>query len=130
MNNNVDIIKIEVPFKAQYVGIVRLTGSGVFNRAGFDIEDIEDAKVAISEVCNKIINTGSNSASCFTVEFKINENRLDVVFSCSDSQLQNVFAKQNDELGFSIISALMDEVDYGSSCNAIVTMSKWMEGKV
>ena len=48
---------LTIPMRAEYVSIARLTAAGVANRLGFDIETIEDIKVSLSEVCNRIINT-------------------------------------------------------------------------
>ena len=57
-----DIVELILPFKAEYVSTVRLVASSLSNRIGFDVEVIEDIKVAISEVCSKIVNIGSKVA--------------------------------------------------------------------
>lgn len=49
-----DFLKFTVPGKAEYVGVVRLAVSSAANTAGFNLEDIEDIQVAVSEVCNHI----------------------------------------------------------------------------
>ncbi len=46
-----DTIKIEFPAKPDYILAVRLAVSAVAERAGFDVEDIEDLKVATAEAC-------------------------------------------------------------------------------
>ncbi len=46
-----DVIKIEIPAKPDYILAVRLAVSAVAERAGFDVEDIEDIKVATAEAC-------------------------------------------------------------------------------
>jgi serine/threonine-protein kinase RsbW len=42
-----DNIVMVLPYKPEYVSIVRLTLSGIASRMGFDIEVIEDMKVAV-----------------------------------------------------------------------------------
>ena len=48
MDTNSEKIELRLPFKAEYVSVARLTASGIASRIGFDIEAIEDIKVAIA----------------------------------------------------------------------------------
>lgn len=50
MNEPFDFIEMKVPAKSDYVGVARLTASGLANRMGFSYEEIEDLKVAISKL--------------------------------------------------------------------------------
>lgn len=49
-----DLLRFTVPGKQEYVGVVRLAVSSAANTAGFDVEDIEDIKIAVSEVCTNV----------------------------------------------------------------------------
>ncbi len=49
-----DFIRFSVPGKPEYVGVVRLAISSAASAAGFDVEDVEDIKVAVSEVCTHV----------------------------------------------------------------------------
>jgi len=53
-----DTVSVLIPPKAEYVSIARLTASGIASRMGFDIDEIEDIKVSISEVINRMIDKG------------------------------------------------------------------------
>ena len=48
-------INMELTANPEYVGIIRLTTSGIANKIGFSIDDIEDIKVAVSEACTNAI---------------------------------------------------------------------------
>jgi serine/threonine-protein kinase RsbW len=48
---NEDVIRMSIPAKPDYILAVRLAVSAVAERMGFDIDDIEDIKVASSEGC-------------------------------------------------------------------------------
>ena len=83
---NDDVMKVElnIPMRAEYVSIARLTAAGVANRAGFDIEVIEDIKVSLSEVCNRLIGIrgrckGSVNGEC-KIEFVIAKDSLSINF--------------------------------------------------
>ena len=64
-------VVLTIPMRAEYVSIARLTAAGVANRLGFDIETIEDIKVSLSEVCNRIISTQDKFAEGYNAECKI-----------------------------------------------------------
>lgn len=123
-----NIIELILPFKAEFVSIARLTTSGVSNRIGFDIETIEDIKVAVAEVCNKLINVGSITASKFNIKFHININEITITFNCEDKALKCIFDNDHDGLGISIINALMDKVEFCNSDSYLFSMSKTLEG--
>ena len=126
MSSIKDSIEILLPLKAEYVSVARLAVSGVASRMGFDIDTIEDIKVATAEVCNKLVNRGSTSAPCYKIVLGISEDKLDITFECEDKALGCIFSEDNDELGISLINALMDDVD---SCagSYVIRMSKAVE---
>lgn len=126
--NEDSTVEISIPFKAELVSIVRLTASGVANKIGFDIETIEDIKVAIAEVCNKFIKSGSSKSSKFSIRFHLKPEKLLITFHCEDNSFQRVFSEDTDGLGLSIITALMDEVEYNSDGEFLFSMSKTLEG--
>lgn len=76
-----DFIEIKVPAKPEYVGVIRLTASGVANRMGFSYEDIEDLKVAISEAVTNTVNHAyeKDEDGEVTIGFGVYENRLEVM---------------------------------------------------
>lgn len=115
-----DILKFSVPGKPEYVGTVRLAVSSLANCAGFDIEAIEDIKVAVSEACNNVVCHGKQDCNkCYEVDCEIGADRI--IISILDhaggyditKYKKPVFEEVPKEggLGIFIIKALMDEVD-------------------
>ena len=127
MSDFSDKIELVLPFKAEYVSIARLTASGVANRVGFDIETIEDVKVAVAEVCNKLVNAGNKSEGNYVIAFNILSGKVVISFSSSDEAVKLVFNNEEDELGISIINAFMDEVELYPGSGCILTMTKAIE---
>ncbi|NLL05541.1 MAG: anti-sigma regulatory factor [Clostridiaceae bacterium] len=125
-----DAIELILPFKAEYVSTARLVASSVANRIGFDIEVIEDIKVAISEVCSKIVNIGSKFTDNYKIIFNINKKEIKVTFCCEDTSLKCIFDPQNDRLAVDIMNALMDNVELCTSNNYILSMSKVLEENI
>lgn len=130
MSTSIDIIEIVLPFKAEYVSIARLAVSGVASRMGFDIETIEDIKVAVAEVCNKLVSMGSKLEDHFRIRFEISGKNLGILFLCRDKSLRRIFGGEDDELGISIINALMDNVEFRSDEDYLLSMSKAVEGNI
>lgn len=52
---NGDVIRLQIPARPDYIIAVRLAVSAVAQRVGFDIEDIEDLKVASAEACTSLL---------------------------------------------------------------------------
>jgi len=128
MKNNDLKIELSLPFKAEYVSVARLTASGVAARMGFDVQAIEDIKVALAEVCNKLVSSGSSKTDCYSILFKILDKKLEIIIKCEDNALKTIFRKENDELGISIIEALMDSFEMSSDDAYILKMFKELEG--
>lgn len=128
MKKTVDTIELVLPFKAEYVSVARLTASGIASRIGFDYETIEDIKVALAEVCNKMVFKGSKIASDYSIVFEVTDKELNIVFKCKDESLKCIFDDDKEGLGVSIIMALMDKVVLCPDSSNVLSMSKVLEG--
>jgi len=65
-----ETIRLTVPASLEFVRIVRLTASGVASRLGFDVEEIEDLRVAVDELASIVIEAaeGGELAVLFAVQ--------------------------------------------------------------
>ncbi len=104
----IDVVRLSLPLKPEYAGTARLTVSGIASRMGFDYEEIEDIKVAVSEIISKYITERRSSAEELSIDFTCYEDLLLISFYSKEST--NCLFDENDELALSIISALMDDV--------------------
>lgn len=123
IENQLDEIKLSVPSKPEYVGVVRLTLSAIASRIGFDIEKIEDMKVAVGEACTNAIMHGCTCAkdSKFNIDFISNGEKLTISVyddgkGCEVDSIQKPDLNKPKEggLGIFIIESLMDDVDIES----------------
>src|SRR5690625_2537660 len=142
-----DFIEMEVPAKAEYVGVIRLSISGIASRMGFSYEEIEDLKVAISEaVTNVVSHAYENKVQGeVMIGFGIYDDRLEVMVSDQgDSfkfeEIRNRIGpvnikdklKEASELreggfGLFLINALMDKVEINNEYGVIVIMTKFLD---
>jgi serine/threonine-protein kinase RsbW len=80
MIDNFETIELILPFKAEYVSTARLTASSVASKMGFNIEEVEDIKVALSEVCSKLVSRGSKVVDSYRIVFKLFKDKLTIIF--------------------------------------------------
>lgn len=135
-------IKLSIPCLADYVVSIRLAISGIAARMDFDIDQIEDIKVAVSEACTNAIQHAYSPGK------DPNDNRIDIDAQVLTDRLTirvtdygNGFDKkilgtpfQKEKsmekfglgLGITFIKSLMDEADIHTEPGkgTIVTMSK------
>ena len=128
-----ETIKMEVTANPEYVSIIRLTVSGLANKVGFSLDDIEDIKVAVSEACTNAIKHSLDDK--FLVQFTILENGLSIevqdkgtgydVESLQEPDLEN---PKEGGLWLFIIKTLMDEVNTVSNTDegTTIKMTKYL----
>jgi serine/threonine-protein kinase RsbW len=113
-----DTLRLVVPGKPEYVKTVRLAISSLAGCAGFDVEAVEDIKVAVSEACSNIVCHGIKERNTvYEVSCEMLEDRIII---CVVDQAGGYDTRQYREpdpgtlkeggLGIFIIKALMDEV--------------------
>ena len=117
-----DFLKFSIPQKPEYVGLIRLAISSAANSAGFDIEAIEDIKVAVGEACTNVICHGnSGDYKNFEVECQLEKDRMIICiedqghgYKVEDYSEPDLTDPKEGGLGLFIIKSLMDEVDISS----------------
>ncbi|HLR64845.1 MAG TPA: anti-sigma B factor RsbW [Pseudogracilibacillus sp.] len=141
-----DFIQFKLPAKPEYVGVIRLTLSGIANRMGFSYEDIEDMKIAVSEATTNVVSHAyeSNHSGELNIGFAVYHDRLEVMVSDQGAgfDIQEVkerigpFSKKEEmkpvsqlrEGGFGLflINTLMDEVEINNEYGVMVLMTKYL----
>lgn len=116
-------VSISLPFKPEYVSVGRLTASIIANQMGFNIEDIEEIKVAVGEACNNAIIHGKNKCEDdnYKISFNITDDKFIAIvedkgkgFEADKCPEPNLCEPKEGGLGIFIIKSLMDEVQIDS----------------
>ncbi|KAB3532236.1 histidine kinase [Alkaliphilus serpentinus] len=131
-----DHIKLSIPNRPEYVSVIRLTVAAIANRMGFDIEKIEDFKVAIAEACTNAITHGKHlKDDNFNIEFIVEDEKLTIYvqdngkgYSAEKLESPDLNNLREGGLGVFIIKSLMDEVDIVSELGrgTTIKMSKYL----
>lgn len=144
---NFDFVEMKVPAKAEFVGVIRLSISGIASRMGFSYEAIEDLKVALSEAATNVVSHAYERKEDgeLTLGFGIYEDRLEIMVSDQGESfkfedIKNRIGPVNeaDEIkpvselreggfGLFLINALMDKVEINNQYGVIVLMTKYLD---
>ena len=139
-----DFIEMKFPAKPEYVGVIRLSTSGIASRMGFTYEDIEDLKICISEAVTNVVNHAYEDKDNgeVTIGFGVYEDRLEVMVADhggsfnlnevktkigpydSDESVENL---REGGFGLFLINTLMDKVEINNNSGVIVLMTKYLE---
>lgn len=132
-----DKLRFVIPGKPEYITIVRLAAGSAADAAGFDVEEIEDIKTAVSEACKNISCHGSEGfADEYQVECLIDKGYMEVYVSdiSGHHKLEKVSKPCLDcpnegDLGLYVIRSLMSSVELveGENCKKAIRMVKAKE---
>lgn len=125
--NKEKIVILKIPPSPEFVGVVRLTLSGIASRMNFSYDEIEDLKIAVAEACNNAIqhayaNADSRNSVSITIKFTINQKYLeiDVIdkgegFDVKKQDMRKTRPQEEGGMGIFLIKALVDEASFSSS---------------
>ena len=125
---------MDLPTNPEYVSVARLTVSAISNTIGFNVEEIEDIKIALSEACANAIRHSKKDT--FSLHFELEDGKLTIQvsdqgvgFDTKEVKEPVVEEMKESGLGFFIIESLMDEVKIDSEVGkgTKIRMSKFLE---
>ena len=64
-----EVVKLELPASPRYLRLARLTAAGLAGDLGFDMESLEDLRVAIDELCAAAID-GADGAATLVLRYQ------------------------------------------------------------
>ncbi|ETI70009.1 anti-sigma B factor RsbW [Neobacillus vireti] len=146
MSEVMDYIEMKIPAKPEYIGVVRLTLSGISSRMGYTYEEIEDMKIAVSEASTNAVQHAYNKdeGGEVIVGFGIYEDKLEIVVADSGRSFNFLQTKSElgpytesstveqlaeGGLGLFLIETLMDEVRILNHSGVTVFMVKNRSGE-
>jgi serine/threonine-protein kinase RsbW len=113
MKHVMDYVEMKIPAKPEYVGVIRLTISGIASRMGYTYEEIEDIKIAVSEAATNAVQHAypEDEAGEVIVGFGIYEDKLETMVADSGQSFN--FLKTKNELGPYTESSTVDQLSEG-----------------
>jgi anti-sigma regulatory factor (Ser/Thr protein kinase) len=107
-----DRVVLTFPARGDLVVLARLVASAISTRVGFDIEELEDLRLAVGELCLVALQGSDAVHGDLQLEFTVVPDSLDI--SCTLAGAAPAVARgaegdQADELSEQILAALVDE---------------------
>lgn len=133
-----ETVELKIPSLPEFVGIARLTLSGVASRMNFSYDEIEDLKIALAEACNNAIlhahaNNKSDEAILVKFTMEVDGLRIEVIdkgtgFDPRKTERKKPPPSEEGGMGIFLIKALVDEVNFlSSSEGTCVEMIKYLK---
>ncbi|MGG1662797.1 anti-sigma B factor RsbW [Brevibacillus sp. NRS-1366] len=139
-----DVIGLTFPSQTEYLGVARLTVSGVANRMGFSYEEIEDIKLAVGEACTNAVKHAyrrDDEPGAIHMACQVYPDRLVIVITDQGVGFTGEFMPElltplysgrdiddleEGGLGLYLIHTLMDEVVIRSDSGVAISMIKYV----
>lgn len=101
-------VELSIPVQADLVVLARLTAATVAGRAGFGVEDIEDVRLAVEELCLSLVGSEQDGRLHFTYDVEGDAITVGCWFETPDGAAQPR-GREADDLSLRILDALVDE---------------------
>ena len=75
------LIELVLPADTRLVRVARLVASGVATTAGFDVDEVEDLRIAVDELCTALVEGGDGSP--LLLGFDLGDGEVTVLGSTS-----------------------------------------------
>lgn len=96
-------VELRFPGSAEFLRLARLAAADAASRAGLNVDDIEDVRIAVSELCAIV---GGDDVE-ITLEFSNRDGALHVAGSGGPGELKG----DNIEMAQALIAAVVDEYE-------------------
>ena len=96
-------IAVSFPASPEFLRLARLTTADAASRAGFDYEEIDDLRIAVSELCTLV--SGGAPGATLTLDFALEPDGVTVTGVASPGGLVD------NELSRTIVTALVDDFE-------------------
>jgi len=108
-----DCVTLIFPARGDLVVLARLVASAISTRVGFDIEELEDLRLAVGELCLLALQGSDARHGDLRLEFTVSPASLDIACTLAGAApargAPNADGPAADELSEQILAALVDE---------------------
>lgn len=111
-----DVVDLDVPVSADLLVLARLTAAAVASRAGFNVEEIDDLRLAVDELCLPLVRAAP--AGRLHLCYRLGEDAIEITCSVTGDGAGRLTGgpsitfgqpHPDDTLSARILDALVDE---------------------
>lgn len=100
-------VRLSIPTDAAFVRLARLVASGIGAQAELSVDEIEDLRIAVDEMCTTIIETADGGE--LTLAFAFDDAAVRISGSATCRADLDPADQQREELSRQILDVVMDE---------------------
>lgn len=101
-------VHLTMPATPQLLRVARLTAAGLAGRLGFSVDEIEDVKIAVDELCFALVGSKGRPGS-LTLTYRLGDHELEIVGEGTFSPSGSEPAPAPSELSAQILAAVVDD---------------------
>ncbi|MBA2626256.1 MAG: ATP-binding protein [Acidimicrobiia bacterium] len=109
-------IRLSMPASPELLRVARLTAAGLANRVGFDVDEIDDIKIAVDELCFAVVGS-TPRAGTLSLRFLLEPGQL--VIEGSGPGSGDGRDRETSELSTLILDAVVDEHELTHSAEEV-----------
>jgi serine/threonine-protein kinase RsbW len=104
-----DTVALSLPVRSELLVLARITAATMASRADFDIEEIEDLRLAVDELCLSVV--GGARSGTVRLGFSVDESTIAITceLDWSGEAGEDDVPGEPDDLSIRLIEALVDE---------------------
>jgi hypothetical protein len=110
-------VRLTMPATPQLLRVARLTAAGLAGRLGFSVDEIEDVKIAVDELCFALVGSKGRPGS-LTLTYRLGDHALTIdgegVFTSVVGE-----SPAPSELSAQILAAVVDEHEFSRDGNTM-----------
>jgi hypothetical protein len=104
-----DVVELSIPVRADLVVLARLTAATVASRASFDVEEIEDLRLAVDELCVSLVDEVGEGRLALRFVRAEHEIEVSCIYHPDAALGGRPIPASADGLSARILDALVDE---------------------
>ena len=118
-----DEVSLKFPASFEYIRLARLVASGLAAQVNFNLDDIEDLRIAVDELCSALVEAAADRTSTVTVTFSVDDQQIHM-----EADVPTVGANGSyviDDISSHILRAAVDRHELEQAAERLVArMSK------
>jgi len=105
-DNNEERIELVLPADKRLVRVARLVASGVATTVGFDVEEVEDLRIAVDELCTALVEGGDGGP--LILGFDLGDGEVSIIGTTSATGVA-AFEPERLALSRQILAVVVDD---------------------
>ena len=101
-------VRLSVPAESRYVRLARLTAAGVATEAGFDVDGVEDLRVAVNEMFALLVDDAEDPDGTVDLHFGVDGDTVSV----EGQRSLDAPAPSMEDLALEILRVVVDEHEF------------------